>query len=311
MAITRQTVIRGPGSVTRNAVQFFDRDGIKADLMLDSFGVTTSAFGLVDTRLGDITAKISFRPEGRISTALLAALYPYGNPTIGSSLFGATDIPTDIHSMAGTKVTFHATALTKMPGLKLSLSETAFSSAAEITALVKNATEHTAANSLYTVATAAWTGAFDAADIKGGVYIGTWGTGLGAVTLTTADGWTVDFELQLEPQKADSVGTYDIMITGITARARCRPIGISEDTLLGYSNAQGSTALLGGTMRSGKDLVIAATGALTVTLKEVALITSSMEWGNTSLRAGEVEFVAHRTLSTGIPAAMFTVAMTV
>lgn len=307
--IQRESVIRGPGTVKLGTVQMFDREQIKADIKIETFDVGASAYGTIDTRRKDVTGAVSFRPCGRINANLLAALFPHGTPSIGASLFGAADTECIVHSLAGQKVTFHSAALTKMPGLKLSTTETAFSGDAEITALVKNNTPRTTAASFYSVAAEAWAGSFDVTDVKGGSYQGVWGTGPG-VTFQTAEGWDIEVDMQTEPQYCDGVGTYDVMLTGVTVRAKCRPIGLSESALLGYLNVQGANAVMGGSMRSGLDLVISAANALTVTLKEVALMEGPMEWGNTNLRVGEIGFMAHRSVSGGTPGALFSVAMT-
>jgi hypothetical protein len=287
----------------------WDRDSIKADLAIETFDVPVSAYGTIDTRRKDITGKIDFRPCGAITAPILTALYPHGNPSIGASLLGATDTATEVHSTAGQKVTFHSTALTKMPPLKLSTIESAFSGAAEITALIKNNVTRITDNSLYTAASIAWSGSFDVANVKGGTYLGTWGTAPGIV-FQTAEGWDIDFEMQTQPQYCDGVGTYDIMLTAVTVRARCRPLGLSESTLLGYLNLQGTNCVLGGTMRSGLDLTIAATNALTVIIKDAALVKGPMEWGSTNLRIGEIGFIGHRYITGGTPGQLFSVALT-
>ena len=46
-------------------------------------------------------------------------------------------------------------------------------------------------------------------------------------------------------------------------------------------------------------LVIAATGGLTVTLKKATLVTGPLNWGTTTLRAGELGFTAHVDVTTG------------
>jgi len=304
--ISRENVIRGPGTVQLGSVQMFDRDSIKADIEIDRFGVDVSAYGNVDTRFKDAKGKIAFRPCGNLTASILTTLFPHGSPSIGSSLFGATDTACLVHSTAGTKVTFHSAALTKMPNLKLSTTETAFSGQAEIMALPKNNTPRTTSNSFYTVASETWAGSFNVADIKGGIYLGTWN----GVTFQTSEGWDVEFDMGLEEQYADGVGTYDVMLKSVGVRAKCRPIGISESTLLGYLNVQGATAILGSTMRTGNDLVITSSTGLTVTLKEVALVEGPLEWGNTTLRVGEIGFVANRSIAAGVPGALFTVALT-
>jgi hypothetical protein len=223
---------------------------------------------------------------------------------------GSVDVATIVHSLAGTKVTFHSTALTKIPSLKLSTTETAFSSQAEVTAIVKTGVARVTANSLYTVAATAFVGAFDAADILGGVYQGVWGPGTNDVTFQTMSGWDIEFDLELEPQYADGVGTYDMILKGVTVRAKCTPIGVSETTLLGYLNLQDSGAVMGGTMRNGYTLTISCYPGLTVVLNEAVLKTGPLAWGSSTLRTGEIGFVAHRLISDGVPAALYSVAMT-
>lgn len=311
-SIQRQSIVRGPGAVVTgaDATTIFDRDNIKADLSIATFDVPVSAYGNVDTRRQDITGTIAFRPSGAITAAILAALYPHGTPSIGASLCGATDVGTVIHGLDGRKLTFHSTCLTGMPSLRLSSSETAFSGEAQIQAVVKNDVARTTANSLYTEEALAFALAFDTADVKGGVYSGVWGTDPSDVTFFTKEGWEISFEMETEPVVVDGIGTVDHLLTGVTVTAKCQPLGLSADTVLGYLNAQGAGAVMGGTMRSAKDLVISAAGALTVTLREVAVMEGPLQWGNTELRIGEVGFRAHRKLTSGVPAELFSVAMT-
>lgn len=308
--IDRSTIIRGPGSVTLGTVEMFDSEGIKAALKVDTFDVPVSAFGNVDTRRKDITAGVTFKPCGALKAEILAALYPHGTPVIGASLLGAVDVPCIIHSLAGTKVTFAAAALSKMPSLILSAGAPAFSGEAEITCLLANETERTDAGSLFAVAAAAWAGEFDIADVLGGVYTGVWGAGGTALTIPTLDGWKVDFEMEVELQACDGIGTYDILLKSVTVRAKCTPLGLSESAHLALLNAQDADALIGGTMRSGKNLVISCPSALTVTLKEAALMEGPMAWGNNQLRSGEIGFVGHRAFAGGVPASLFSVVLT-
>lgn len=308
--IDRSSIVRGPGSVTLDGVQMFDRDMIKATPTVETFDVRNSAYGLLDTRRKDSRMVISFRPDGAITTNILAKLFPYGNPTLGSSLMGATDKAAVVHSLAGKKFTFHSAALTKMPGLKLSVGETAFASAAEITAVVKNNTPRTDANSIYTVADEAWAGSFDVTNIKGGVYVGTWGSGQNALPIQTQDGWDVEFDLGLKPQVCDGVGTYDFLLESVGVRAKCKPLDLDEEDLLDYLSLQGASAGLGSSMLSGKDLVIAAAGALTVTIKEAAFVQGGLQWGSGELRVDEIGFQAHRDVSGGTPGQIFSVALT-
>ncbi len=309
--INRENIIDGPGSIKLGAVTMFDRDNIEAKPEIESYDVPSSAFGNLDTRLKDSMVRITFRPVGDVTANILAALYPahFATPTIGAKLFGATDVPTEVHSLAGKKVTFHSTALVGLPSLKLSSVETAFAGQAEILALTKNGVARTTANSLYTIAAAAWAGTFDVANIKGGVYTGVWGTGEGSTTFQSEEGWDIDFEIQTTPRYIEGLGTYNLQLDGVTVRAKCRPVGLAEDAIFDSLALQGAAAELGKTMRSGKNLVISG-GGITATLYEVALHEGPLVWGRNELRTGEIGFVAHRALASGVPGALFSIALT-
>jgi hypothetical protein len=309
MAIQRANIISGPGSVSLGAVRLYDRDGIQAAVVVDSFDGVTSAFGVVNKFRRDRRVEVSFTPCGRCTAPILAALFPHQNPVIGTDPFGATDTAAIIHSLAGTKLTLHAAALTRVPSLKLSTSATAFGGAAQIIGILKNDTAPTADNSLYTVASEAFAGTYDPAEMRGGVYIGTWNPGDGAVTLTTADGWTVEVDLAMAPLYVDGHGTARYELTGVTVRARCQPVGVSEATVLGWLRLQGASAGIGASMLSGNDLVIAAAGGLTVTLKQAVLVAGPMAWGAGTLRIGELGWVAHRAVESNTMGTLYTVAL--
>ena len=66
----------------------------------------------------------------------------------------------------------------------------------------------------------------------------------------------------------------------------------------------------GTSLTGASDLVITGANGLTVTLKNATMLRGPLQWGNTTLRAGEVAFTAHRAFSQGTPGAVFSVAMT-
>ena len=302
----RTTIVKGAGAVKINTVQLYSKGEIDAILDPETFAIAVSGYGELDERLADSVGKITFTPSGRLNADILAALYPYGTPVIDASVFGVADTPTEVHSIAGQKVVFHNTAVTGMPSLRLSAKETAFSGNVEITALAKNATSRATANAIYTGPTAAaFVPSIAIADIKTLPYNGVWGS----TAIDTKDGWTVDFELSLEPFVLGDHGTIDMYIKSVTCRAKCNPITYGEN-MLALLRTQGTTAVIGGTLRETKNLVIAATGGLTVTLMDAVPVAGPLKWGESQLRAGELGFKATRTITTGVPGAIFSVAMT-
>jgi hypothetical protein len=310
MSITRESIIRGPGTVTHNGVQIFDKDGIDAALVPTDFDVPVSLYGNVDTRRADLIGQISATPCGIANSGLLAALFPYGNPTIGASLGTGTDLPLLVKTLAGKKLTFTAAFLSRMPTLRLSARETLFGGAAEWIAIIGNNITRTTNNSMWTVADEAWSGSFDKAQLICKPTAAAWGSTAPWDAIKTESGWTIDFELGMEPVTEDTEGTVDYILTSVGVMAKCRPLGLTESHVLTAMRAQNTGNAIGASIRTGDDLVLAATGGLTVTIKDAALVEGPLRFGTTDLRVGELGFRAHRSISSGTPGAIFTVAMT-
>ena len=299
MAINRTNILRGPGTVIYNtgddAQTIFDATGITADVESSSQEIPSSVSGAIDTIKTDQVGTIRLTPCGQPSDELLALLYPYGTPTIGARVFPDADVPLTVHSVAGTKVTFVNAALTKMPPLTLSPVKTAFGEAV-FTALLGLGKKPSDTNSFFTTAAASYTaGGPDPTGIVGVRYAATFGS---LNILDTLDGWTVTPEIQLQPVTTDLLGTVDYTVSGVTCTATCTPLGplpIAKDR--------------GSSLKGAADLVITGAGGLTVTLKNATMLRGPLQWGNTTLRAGEVQFTAHRAFTDGEPGAVFSVEM--
>ena len=307
MAINRTNILRGPGTVIFNtgndAQTIFDATGITADVESSSQEIPSSVSGAIDTIKTDQVGTIRLTPCGQLSDDLLALLYPYGTPTIGARVFPDADVPLTVHSVAGTKVTFVNAALTTMPPLTLSPVKTAFGEAV-FTALLGLGKKPSDANSFFTTAAAAYaSGGPDPTGIVGVQYSATFGS---LNILDTLDGWTVTPEIQLEPVTTDLLGTVDYTVSGVTCTATCTPLGLTEAQLLG---ALPIAKDRGSSLKGAADLVITGAGGLTVTLKNATMLRGPLQWGNTTLRAGEVQFTAHRAFTNGAPGAVFSVEM--
>lgn len=295
MGTTRQSIIRGPGSVTFGGVTFYDASGITAEVDSSTSDVPSSMSGKLDTIKTDQVGRVSLTPVGNLSEALVAVLYPdwLKTPEIGRSVFGSADAPLVVHSRAGQKLTFLAAALTKCPDILLSPVKTAFGQA-EFTALLANGKLPTDANSFYAVAAAAYNlGEPPRTGLSGFHYAGTFGS---LSIPDTVDGWTVSVEPSLDPVETDSQGTIDYTLGGVEVTARCTPLGLSESQILAALPVLSGR---GASLAGANDLVIAATGGLTVTLKKATLVTGPLNWGTTALRAGELGFTAHVDVTTG------------
>ena len=301
MATSRTSIIRGPGTVVYGGKAFFDASGISAEIESATSEIPSSISGSIATIKTDQTGKISFTPCGQLAADLLALLYPYGSPTVGSSACGSADRPLVVHSLAGTKVSFVNAVLSKMPEIYLSPIRTAFGSA-EFSAALGLAKAPGDADAFYKVEQAAYdSGAPDPEGITGVQYAGTFGD---LSIPDTLEGWTITPEVTLEPVTVDSVGTIDWTIAGVSCTATCTPVGLTEAEILAalpVSGARGS--MIGGE----SDLVVSGAGGLKVTLHGASLVTGPLQWGNTQLRAGEIGFTAHRSFKDGVPGPVFEV----
>ena len=307
MAINRTNILRGPGTVIFNtgndAQTIFDATGITADVESSSQEIPSSVSGAIDTIKTDQVGTIRLTPCGQLSDDLLALLYPYGTPSIGARVFPDADVPLTVHSVAGTKVTFVNAALTTMPPLTLSPVKTSFGEAV-FTALLGLGKKPSDTSSFFTTAAAAYaSGGPDPTGIVGVQYAATFGS---LNILDTLDGWTVTPEIQLQPVTTDLLGTVDYTVSGVTCTATCTPLGLTEAQLLG---ALPITKDRGTSLKGAADLVITGAGGLTVTLKNATMLRGPLQWGNTTLRAGEVQFTAHRAFTNGAPGAVFSVEM--
>lgn len=290
MATNRQSIIRGPGTVTFGGVKIFDADGIIAEIDSATGDVPSSIAGKLDTIKTDQVGKVSLTPVGNLSQELLDVLFPswIRTPVIGKSVFGASDSPLVVSSKAGTKVTFACAALTKCPDLLLSTVKTAFGQA-EFTALVPNgAFPDDGASPLYAVEAAAYAdGVPPRTGLTGHRYTAAFGD---LAIPDTKEGWTVTVEPQVEAVPTDGQGTIDYTLTGVNVTAKCTPLGLTEAQILAALPVlRGRGASIAG----AHDLVIASDTGLSVTLRCAALVAGPLNWGATALRAGEIGFTAN------------------
>jgi len=290
----RKNILAGPGAVKFDGVVIHDADGISADINSATQDIQSSMSGKLDTIKTDQQGKVTLTPCGVVSDEILAALFPHQTPVIGSRIFGASDTPLIVNGADGKQVLFVNAALTGIPDLLLSTVKTAFGQA-EFTALIADDVKPGAAASFYTAANVAYAlGYPDPNGITGTPYNAVFG----AMQLPdTLDGWTVNFDLSLQPITTDDVGTVDMILTDVAVRASCTPLGKSAEDILAALPVE---KLRGSSIRTNNDLVITGeVGGLKVTLCNAALVTGPLRWGSTDLRIGQLGFVAHRKPATG------------
>lgn len=292
MTIARSSILKGPGFITFAGATFGDQDGIDCSLDVSRQDVNVSVFGSVDSRVGNVKLKTSFKPVGGFSDIIAAFWNAYMTPNIGGSIFGASDAPLVIQGKNGQKVTISNAACTRPPDMILSARKMAFGQA-ELTGILKDNTAPTAAGAYYAVAANAYAApTLELSDVYAGAVNATWNS----ITVTASDGWTLSCSPQLRDIEVDDLGTVDIMLTGCEIMAKCRPVNMTETQIM----ANLLTGGIGDSVRQTKDLVIEAANAGTITLNDAALVQGPLRWGMTDLRAGEIAFVANINTTSGV-----------
>jgi len=309
MGIDRSNIYKGPGTIQIGAagpVLYDNGEGIDVSWDIVRGAVNTSMHGKVDSFLDDRIVKITLTPVGQITAAIVAALYPYQNPVIGSSIFGAADTPTIVHGRDGKKLTILNTAVTGMPDLVLSPGKTAFGQL-ELTGVVGNTLDPADDLSYYTEATEAFSDtSLDTSQILRLVYAGVWTGKL--TSIKTEAGWMLSFDVGVQPQPCDDYGSVDLNLESVGAMAKTKPLDVLYSDLMSNARIQG--AARGTTLREGADLVITGAGsALVATLKDSGLVEVPGRWHSTDLRDGEIAFDALRDESAGTFGSLFSIAL--
>ncbi len=304
MSISRTTIIRGPAIITYDSVVMYTEDDIILTPGLTTFDVPTSMFGKADVRLDDIVTEVTFKPVG--NWGYRSVLYPHANPTIGSSLFGATDKDLTIQTLAGQLLTWKAAAITKMPDLTLSANKTMFGSATFVCIGANNTAWTDDAKRAVVAANDFSDVSFDPADILTQPYSLAWGAVSPWDAIETESGVVMTFELAAQPVTTDSEGTIDMTIEGVEVTAKLTPVGISEAQLLALLKIQGTGVTRGASLLTlnSNDLVASGTG-VHVTLYDSVPTEGPFRFGRTVLRTGEIAFKGIRDYSSGAGGALF------
>lgn len=301
-SINRTTIISGPARISFGGQLFWSKGDVTFKVANDRFDITSSHFGKVDERFSDRKIEVSFEPSGAFSAAVAAVLWPYAGTAVGASIFTGADVPLTINGRDGRQIVVHAAAVTKMPSLKLGVSETMLGSMT-ITGLVKNSTDPTAATAYYTESAVAYPGdtGFAVADILTKAYASVWGAAAPWSAFQSESGWTIDFDLQLASQKVDGIGTVDMRFAGLNVSAKCVPVGPTASDVLAKV---AGTAGLGASIATADNLNITAAGVY-VRLYRAAIAESGLAFGSEVKRISDTEFIATRSVTAGAADPLF------
>jgi hypothetical protein len=304
-SINRTTIISGPALIKYNTTSsFWSKGNVEVKIINDRFNVETSHFGKVDERFSDRRIEVTFEPSGAITSALAAVLWPYGATTVGTSVFTGTDKTLEIFGRDGRKITVHAAALTKMSTLRLGVNTTLIGPVT-FTGLVKNNTDPTNAAAYYTEAAVAYPGdtGFAVSDIKTAAAGAVWGASAPWSGFTSENGFEVDFNLNLAPQKVDGIGTVDMTFQSLDVTLKAIPVGPAATDILAKI---APTSGLGASIAGADNLTVSA-GTVAVLLNKPAIVESGLIFGAAVKRIGSTTWTATRTITTGTADPLFTV----
>lgn len=95
----RANLNRVPGRLAFNGISLYSKGGttIDTDLVYSQETVEVAGIGKIDNRDKEAYDEITITPDGRMTTAIAAVLWPYANPTIGTGIFPSTDVPAVVH----------------------------------------------------------------------------------------------------------------------------------------------------------------------------------------------------------------------
>jgi hypothetical protein len=292
MTIDRTTIISGPAQVSYGGQTFYSKGDIAVTFPVAFTEIMTSAFGRLDQRARDRRVVVSFEPDGRMTTALAAVLWPYAATATGASIYGASDAPLVIYGRDGIKLTLPAAAVTQMPVLRFAAGQTMIGPVT-FTGLLKKDGDPNVAADLFEFASASYPG--DTGYTPSSIYVtgaqATWD----AVSMLTEAGAEIRFGLRLTEQAADGMGTVDMRVAGVDCSAAFTPVGVSAETLSttmidgNYGDAIASPSLI-------VEGIVSATGPPVITLSQARLTEVSARWG-TPKRVGQCTWVAERTFT--------------
>jgi len=309
MTMARSDIIAGPAIVTFDSQTIYTEGDIRLVPLLQLTPIQTAMFGIVGQARDTFLWELTFTPSGQWSAGHIGVLWPYTNPTRGTSVFGAADKNVVIQTLAGQQITLKAGAVTQMPELNLSASGPVIGQVTMQAVGTDDTAWSDAAKRAAVAAVAFADTSFDPADIKVCGYDIAWGTASPWDAIETEDGVRIQFNINFPERRTDRAGILDKYIDSVDVQARFIPVGISESQWLTKMSIQGANVLRGTKLSNTDDLVISAAlsgGYPNVTVYDANIVDGSLVFG-TPLRTGEVVLQPIRRFTTGAAQALFAV----
>jgi len=316
MSLQRSSLNRVPGRLAYNSISLYSKGGttIDTDLVYSQEAIDVAGLGQIDNRDKEAYDEISITPDGRMTTAIAAVLWPYTNPTIGSGIFPATDVPAVVHGNDASLDTHPAAAVVQMPQMIFHPVKTLVG---QMKLLCLRSTAAGAvnpwstANSLRTFANTGGT-FVDATYANSGPitqdYTLTWGAVSGFASLDFYDGLVFEPKIEFVDDNVAAVGLFNRRIKSVGGMLRGIPIGVTRTMIDTQLQIQGSGAVRGASGYA-KGYSVTVTGAdakVYLAFSIGQLVKSKIQNGVEQLREGEVAWEALPTLTSGVRGAFWT-----
>ena len=313
----RSNLNRVPGRLAYNGISLYSKKDttIDTDLIYSQEEVGAAGLGKIDNRDKEAYDEITLTPDGRLSTAIAAVIYPYTNPVLGTGIFSDTDVPAVVHGNDNSLDTHAAAAVVQMPQMIFHPVKTLLG-AMKLLALRGHTSgavnPWSTANSLRTFAGSGGTfvdATYANASAITQDYLLTWGSFSGWSALDFYDGLIFEPKIEYVDDNVAVHGLFNKRIKSVGGMLRGIPIGVTRTMIDTQLQIQGSGAGRG-TSGAAKAATVTVTGAdskVYLTLPLGQLIKSKIQNGIEQLREGEVAWEALPALASGVRGAFFTV----
>ena len=312
----RSSLNRVPGRLAFNSISLYSKEGttIDTDLVYSHEAVGAAGLGKIDNRDKEAYDEISLTPDGRMTAAIAAVLWPYGNPTIGAGIFPATDVPAVVHGNDNSLDTHPAAAVVQMPQMIFHPVKTLVG---QMKLLCLRSTTSgavnpwSAAGSLRTFAGTGGTftdATFAAAGIIMQDYQLTWGSVTGWSGMDFYDGLIFEPKIEYVDDNVAVHGLFNKRIKSVGGMLRGIPIGATRTMIDTQLQIQGTGAVRGasGAAKAYSVTVTGADSKVYLAFPLGQLVKSKIQNGVEQLREGEVAWEALPSLTAGVRGAYFT-----
>lgn len=300
--MSEPTLIVGPAIIQHNGLTIYTEGNIVERIRRDTIKRKTSMVGEYNTILKTQLVELEFTPAGMMGNPEIAKLLPYAPADIGTNIF---DKPTTktvvIWTKAGKKITYTNGTISKMPTLRLGVLNT-WLGPMTITCKANGAVEYTDAAAWNAVTSVAFSDtSFDDTLVRTGRYLATWGSIF--ADEGSQDGFEVDYNMTTEALSPDGFNIVGMILTGLQAIVRFKPISWTEANFFDYLRLQGADAILPGESISKmlSDMTITSTtSGLTVVVNKVGPATGEQGFDLAGYRQGQQEFHSRLSWSAGV-----------